>query len=523
MEELREARRPQVAYGSQVRRCLRGRWFSLVPVHRTAFCQCLGGLAIFVLVLIFMHDASVRYSAIADQAAWVDVLRINRYGSLGRYAIGILYLGLAGSAWLVYQLRRYRNDDFSGNYQLWQWVVASALVASVASSAPIVAMLGGGIEWVMGRRVALSGEDWIELLLIVGGAIFALRTIAEMWRYRFCMALMLGGWAWMAIPIAADWNMLGVEDLSRWTWVTSAPLIAVSMWFASTVGYLRSLYREVRGIESAPGWIARLRVVAERSATRDPQIERGDLASEIEEDETGEIPTTRKAKPVTKPKLSGDETTSRADQHVNEPDGKGRRRWWLLGRRSDRTSVESPRESTKKPAVAEEASVSVVKAGSKADDRGNATDDTNDDGVDSDSQPPRRSWWPSLKRKPRTAPELNDADEQDVSDSEPETEDESNEDKSPKQRTFGLGSIMKRKAKTESDSSDENAPQKSPSPRGPNRDSVDDQQDDDHDDDRDNDDSADPSMGEDGVDWSSLNKSERRKMRKQIKRGGRAA
>lgn len=499
IEELREARRPSMAYGSRVRRCLRGRWFSLVPVSRAAYVKTLAVLAMLALVLILLHDASVRYASIAEQSTWVEVLRINRYGSLGRYVIGLLYLATAGSAWLVYQLRRYRNDDFSGNYQLWQWIVCTTLVASFASTVPLVEMSGVAIEWTLGKRVALSGEDWIELFLMVGGAILALRIVAEMWRYRVAASLMLVGWLAMAIPIASEWNLLAVEDLNRWTIVTSAPLIAAILWFASTVGYLRCLFREVRGIEPAAGYVQRLRLAAEDwTATASSAISPRSEADETITATPTTTPAVAKPRPaVAKP--SPKKVTTEAPSIRSEKSN--RKGWWPFRRKPDVSAPDLETETQNQAKAAQP-----VRNVSPND----VTADThkNDAGVDeTEAAPPKRGWWPSRKRKSTEDPDETSVDLAESAEVVATNDDEPEGDSEPiKKRSFGLGSLMKRRKPTAVEESMKDSDANSLNDAG------DDDQDDDDVDESDE-------TSDDDIDWSSMNKAERRRMRKQLKRG----
>ena len=41
-DDLRAARRPQEAYGSRVKRRLRSRWFSVIPIHRSRLLLLIG-------------------------------------------------------------------------------------------------------------------------------------------------------------------------------------------------------------------------------------------------------------------------------------------------------------------------------------------------------------------------------------------------------------------------------------------------------------------------------------------------
>ncbi|TWT97501.1 hypothetical protein [Neorhodopirellula pilleata] len=487
IEELREARRPSMAYGSRVRRCLRGRWFSLVPVTPAAYAKSLLAIAGIVFLLIVLHDASVRYEWVAGRQTWVDVLRINRYGSLGRYVIGLLYLAVAGAAWLVYQLRRYRNDDFSGNYQLWQWILGTSLVASFASTVPLTEMAGVGIEWFLGKRIALSGEDWIELFLMVGGAILALRTIAEMWHYRFAAVLMVGGWVMIAIPIAAQWNVIAVEEVNRWTIVTSAPLVAVALWFAATVGYLRCLFREVRGIQPAPGFIERFRLIA-RPDSGDSEEPLEDSAlpvtrpKPIQTEAPAQTKPVAQPKPATQPKPVAQPTKRDTDSDDDEQDRDQAKRSWMSFFRRKPKLVSADSSPSKD-----------VKDSSK---------------VVAAKTPPKESH--PIKSQSDTNRDTAAGSEHDAS-SEPPA----------KKRRFGLGSIMKRRQADEAEDDEPKKPVHAQS--AASQPSHDDEDDTDDDDSNNDDGSDDGDLSEDGIDWSNMSKAERRRMRKQLKRGGRAA
>ncbi len=532
MDSLRQARRPTLVYGTRVREGLRGRWFSLVPVDRSALAKFIAVLATVVLAIILINDATVRLASIESRPAFVDVFQINRLGSLGRYLIGVMYLAMGGAAWMIYQLRRFRNDDFRGNYRLWQWIVGVSLVSSVATVVPLIAMLGAAVEALMGRRIALSGHDWIGLFLVVGGAVLALRTIAEMWRYRVSLILLIGGWACVAIPVAAQWNMIAVDTILRWSIVTSAPLLAVTLWFTASVVYLRSLYCEVRGIEPAAGIFQRLRAAAPLGFSRRDSIEPADSSTVAKSAPARKPATKPSAKTSSVSRVTAKATTktdgdAAADDRNESDSAPAKRRWFgLLPPAKSPSGTSRPKPTKSKPTKTK----STKTAPPKSDDapaQEEMEDATENETKDDQEPKTRRRWWPSLrggskpkpKSKSTSKPETSDEDAEDA----PQIAESDSSEQQSKKRRFGLGSMMKRKSGSESDStatdeednsSSNRRDTSSPPPKSSrNRDAEGD----------DENDSDDEGFSDDDIDWSSMNKAERRRMRKQLKRGGRAA
>nr|WP_276665225.1 hypothetical protein [Rhodopirellula baltica] len=549
-QQWREARRPAVAYGSRVRRCLRGRWFSLVPVQRSAVFGLMATVMSVAIVLIGLHYVSVAWPALAERPSVTAVTRIDAVGSLGRYCTSMLMLGIAGASWLVYQLRRYRNDDFQGHYRLWRLVTAMALLGSVATMVPLIDLLGGVTEWALGKRVALSGSDWVKLLLTVGGAVMLLRTTAEIWKHRVAASWMFAGWLAALLPVAENWNLLAIDTPLRWTAFTSAMLVASSCWFCATVMYLRTLYMDVRGIqrpatlafrvrqasveqwESMRGWTKREpkppKQAPEPKIEKAPEPERPEKQVEAKQ----EKPTGADEKPARKRRFwqraeaspTNDESPSRRDRVSKQDD-----------ELDEASSEVSPNADQDDGEVSSKRASKWKFWGRKRNDV-----DLEDDSVDDepeelsaadreadDSEPKaKRSWFPKLKRKPKT----NVDDDSDLEEEPAETtqaDDSENEDgdATPKKRRFGLKfPSLGRKAKkdvTEEDSEtqeevsatdfEEVADSRSNDYSSSNQDSYDDSQTDYSE------------MNEEDIDWSGMSKAERRRVRKQLKRGGRAA
>lgn len=248
-EKLREARRPTASYGAHVNRRLRGRWFSLVPIRRTTVAICGASILGSAIVLTMLHWAAVTWAPLAYRPELARPFRLDRPDSLGTWAKAFFLAAAAATSLLVYQLRRYKVDDYQGNYRIWRSVIVLIAILSIDSVTNLVPWFGAMIEAMLGRRVALAGADWIRIVLAVGGGALALRLVAEVRTSKLALAMMLVAIAGFLVPLLSRLNLLDATQINGWVAVTSAPLIAsAALWF-SIGGYLRMLLREVRGLD----------------------------------------------------------------------------------------------------------------------------------------------------------------------------------------------------------------------------------------------------------------------------------
>jgi hypothetical protein len=249
VEQLRRARRLPTTYGGNVNRRLRGRWFSLVPVRRRAMAAC-GVVILGVVALLCLgHWAATGWQLLAERPEAARPLRLDRADSFGTWVRAFFLAATTGTTILVYQLRRYRNDDYRGSYRIWPPVIILIGLASLNAVAGLIPWAGELIDWLLGRRVALAGGDWLRIVLTVGGAALALRLLAEVRSSRLALVLMLATVTFFAIPLAAHWGILSQETRFRWLLVSCSPLIASALLWLASGAYLRRLFREVRRMD----------------------------------------------------------------------------------------------------------------------------------------------------------------------------------------------------------------------------------------------------------------------------------
>ena len=512
-QRLREARRPTAAYGIRVKRRLRGRWFSLVPVRRATLITASAAIAGLSLLLCFLHYASVAWPSIAYRPEIARPLRLDRPDSFGRLYCFVLLAGSTGLSLLTYQLRRYRIDDYLGHYRLWRLILVVLVLASVNTQVSIIQWGGALLDAGFGRRVALTGGDWLRLVVSIGGAILALRLCAEVRRCRWALVSMIVAGGLLAIPEAAKWNFIAVDTIATWTLVTSAPLLAFTMLSISLAGYLRMLYREVLQIEDGDSLAERVNQFRLRVLSRADQDDDDDDAGADDAGEKDARPSRSQSEPKRgwfrrRGSESAEVMPSRRPK--NRPPAK------QPTRANPQPETDAPKTGRSQPDARDQPDKPAprrrwlglrrAKADSSDSNAGNDAAARSEKSSRRDATPAKKRSRFSLRLAPdsraaesraaetEAAPQAGGQDEADASEA------------NPKKR--GLGRWLRSKKPVDGDDSQSNkhpngSGQPAPTPSSEN-----------------GDDDIDP----DDIDWNSLSKSERRRLRKKLRRqGGQAA
>ncbi|TWT52870.1 hypothetical protein Pla22_04980 [Rubripirellula amarantea] len=442
VERLREARRPTAAYGERVQRRINGRWFSLVPVHNRTFSIVASSIAGMTLLLCLLNYLAVTWPKLVYAPDISRVFRLDRTDSFGNWYQSILFAAAAGISLLTYQLRRYRLDDYLGRYRLWRTVLLATAICSVGTALSLTEWLGACLDLIFGKRVALSGADWVRLVVSVGAAVLALRLVAEIYRSRWSLVAMLAAVAVFAVPEAAGWNIIETNSPFRWSLVASAPLIGSTALVLSLGRYLRLLYREVCEIEDSPTLKERLSGLRFNVLRRDEDALEGD---EVEPDDEPEA--------------------------LDESEPKSR--WWRREKKADVVAEEPVEDST--PEAEQE---------------------------DEPEPARKRRFGLGLRGRNKAASEESETEALNQAAAVEEESDTKESDEAPaKKRRFGLGGFLNRKSQSDDESS-EDAPDFKPAK---------------------NESANDDSEGGDDIDWDSMSKAERRRLKKELKRKGRAA
>ena len=494
--KLRKARRPPAAYGWRVHRRLRGRWFSLVPVRRRTLTITSTVIVSITLLLCLAHYFAVTWSALAYRPEVARPLRLDRPDSFGHWIMCVWLAGCSAASLLIYQLRRYRNDDYRGQYRLWRLVLVLLLIASVHSLVGLIDWGGALLDAVLGQRVALNGNDWLRLLVGIGSAIIGLRLIAEVRQSRWSLIWLSTACAFFAIPEAVNWNVMTVETIGRWTLVTSAPLIACTAMFLALLGYLRMLLREVRRIED-DSLLERFQELKTRLLAR----RRDDTEDTDEQEDRPRRRWFAFGSPTARTAELDDDQEDEADEYEQDEDE------YDDGEYEDEDEqADEENEYAEDEPLDEEPDLTPrkkrrwfgLRAAQPEVSEGQASDQPEEEPAP-EQQRKKRRW--SL----RLNPVKRSADDEDQPEDSPQAED--NETAEQPKRRFGLS--WRRKPTSEDDEA-----ASEPADSGYQSDDASSASSGEADDDY-----IDP----DEIDWDRLSKAERRRLRKQLKRQGRAA
>jgi len=518
VEKLRQARRPVAIYGSSVRRRLRGRWYSLVPVRRRAMAAVSLAILSGALLLCLAHWLAITWQPLAYREPLASAFRLDRPDSFGTWVRCLLLALTTGVALLVYQLRRYRNDDYRGSYRIWPPVIILIGVASLDSVVALVPWCGELIDLVLGKRIAMAGADWIRIGLTVGGAALALRLVAEVRHSKLAVAMMLVSVVWFALPLAARWGVLLSDTPLKWWLITSAPLLAAATLCLACTAYLRMLFREVRGLDQEDRLADRLQqwkanLFAARTAervdearpaksaaekpksTRAAKTAKATAASPPAADDEAAAESTEDAKPTAKPQLK---------ERFKGIAAVGR--YFKLPKRATKTTAsaeptalqpDAEPQPVATPRAADKPSTKPIPEPAKSAPRPTAQTTSDGDEMDksdpkSDSEKPARRGLGSLLGRWRRSAAATDDEAGTAA-----------PDASASARSKGATAIPKPTAKPESAA----AARSAPTPAAGNDDGDGDGE---HD-------------SDDSIDWASMNKTERRRLKREMRRSGDAA
>jgi len=518
-EKLREARCPQMAYGSRVHQRIRGRWFSLVPIRLRSMLLVTGSIFLLTTILCAGHYAAVTWAPLSTRPMIARPLRLDRPDSFGSWCMVAMLSVTAGIALMTYQLRRYRNDDFGGHYRLWRVVILASVLASVNVLASLVDWTGAIIDAGFGKRVALAGSDWVRLVVTFGGAVLALRMVAELWQCRTALALMAMSCMLFVIPEAVQWNILKIESAGYWTLATTAPMLGCTTLLIAMLTYLRMLYREVKQVEDVS------------MMDRFQQFKTNLFQSHSNEEEESSTPS---------------------DEAVAE--AKTKHRWWHRSKADHGVDTETEQSGSSTPTQQSSNIKRDTKKRKKAATetatvkKNVANEDLAEEENDQTQQKPvsvknKRRWFGLRGPKPSSSESGNQSEAEENSADEQTSEHAGNPNKrtrssSRSKTTASTPTQRTDAADTEADSADEKAPRKglmswrrkktnkqqdeteseSPKPQSQQAPTASKSTPP-----KPQHDAGDQSGEQDDIDWNSMSKAQRRRLRKQMKRQNKAA
>ncbi len=244
-----ESREP-AAYGQGVTAFADLRLRDLIPRRRRFVAAWLSLATLTIAAIVGLH---IGRAAIASwlQLGAVPGIDLNQPSNLAAWFTSIAFGGAGLLATIIYGLRRFRLDDYAGQYRLWLFVVPSLFLASICSIVPLHEVW----SLVCARLIGGAANDAVTKLWWVAPAILALngiggRVFFEVKRNRFCLAAGIVGIISLSASLLVKSGYLaitGVEE-SLLNWATQ--MLGAGSLAMCCLLYARQMLLEIEGVLS---------------------------------------------------------------------------------------------------------------------------------------------------------------------------------------------------------------------------------------------------------------------------------
>jgi len=166
-------------YSQAVRRTCQQRMVQLIPVRRGTLsivltCMWLlwgSLLAAHYLIHVNVAEATAKNTSFLAKVHTLPVAQLFNLRSphsIAHWLACLLWLLTALSAWMIFQLRRHKLDDYRARYRIWVVLAIASLFSSFDASSSGLYLLG------------LSIDDWTRREIGYGGWPLVLATFASM-------------------------------------------------------------------------------------------------------------------------------------------------------------------------------------------------------------------------------------------------------------------------------------------------------------------------------------------------------
>jgi hypothetical protein len=244
-----ESREP-AAYGHGVSAFADLRLRDLIPRRRRFVAAWFGLAVVTISTIIGLH---LGHAAIASwlQLGSVPGIDLSQPSNLAAWFTSVAFGGAGLLATIIYGLRRFRLDDYQGQYRLWLFVVPSLFLASICSIVPLHEVW----SLVCARLIGGASNASIAMLWWVAPAILAIvgiggRVFFEVKRNRFCLAAGLVGIISLSASLLVKSGYLGIagveESLLNWT----TQMLGAGSLAMCCLLYSRQMLLEIEGVLS---------------------------------------------------------------------------------------------------------------------------------------------------------------------------------------------------------------------------------------------------------------------------------
>ena len=207
-----------------------------------------GVCLILVAIIALLNIAHFQILPFARQKGIsAGTLELSLDRGLLAWVASFLLLATAFFCYQVYQVRRYRADDFAGRYRVWIWMALSFVIASIDATArisPIAASLIAA-NWESGF---LANQRNVWFVLVGTPATFiCIRLVLELWRSRIAIgSIAIASVAYLFANLVRM-DLMPIGEGAHAVVESNSVVVAHSFLLFTTVWYARFVLLESRG------------------------------------------------------------------------------------------------------------------------------------------------------------------------------------------------------------------------------------------------------------------------------------
>jgi len=176
-------------------------------------------------------------------------LRLAGGGTLAAWLKSALLALSFGTCLLIYQVRRYKTDDYRGAYLIWMWAAASLALAGVDCAVDLQGVARRVLVHVTQTPIHAEGSVWGTIVVAALYLPLVLRLSLEVWSSKPALLALLFAGALHAAASLIGLQLPGVERFDGEAWAVGGGIV-LGHWFLfiSFALYARYVYFDAQGL-----------------------------------------------------------------------------------------------------------------------------------------------------------------------------------------------------------------------------------------------------------------------------------
>lgn len=182
-------------YSPSVRKTCQARFIQAIPLRTQSISLVIGTLWAVWLVLVLSHYLlhSRANSLGRSPLPILQLLDLRSPHSIANWISCQLWMLTALAAWMLYNIRKHRLDDFTATYRVWLFMVAVSIFSSFDASTSALYLLGQSIDPWTRKEIGYGGWPLVLAAYASIVAMVGLRLSSELRSASGALALWFGG------------------------------------------------------------------------------------------------------------------------------------------------------------------------------------------------------------------------------------------------------------------------------------------------------------------------------------------